>query len=170
MPFSLFVAQPMRYKQVMKVALATSHGRMAPCFAGVELRIVAEHTALQSRDGGKTGGQADLVDADVLSTHGWHPLAWGRELMRRDVGLLLCAGIDQGTWAAIQGHGIQVIPNAIGDTQAAFGAWHSGRLSLPRVWPSYPAGLAGFGAGGFDRLAAGGFGPGRRRRFRGGRG
>ncbi len=126
---------------------------MAPCFAGVELRVLNE--------------EMNLDAAEVVSTCGWHPLAWGNELMRLDVALLLCAGIDHGTWAAIQGHGIQVIPNAIGEPDTAFATWHSGQLSPPQVWPSYPA---GFGAGGFDRLTAGRFGSGQRRRFRGGRG
>jgi len=80
--------------------------------------------------------------------------------MRRDVTLLLCAGVDQATWAALQGHGIQVIPNAIGDPGAVFSTWRNGRLNPPPVWPDDPVGLG----------AARGFGTGRRRRFRGGRG
>ena len=132
----------------MKVALATSQGRMAPCFAGVELRIVKEN--------------ADVNKAEVLSTHGWHPLAWGLELMRHDIGLLLCAGINQGTWSAMQGHGIQVIPNAMGSPATVLAGWRSGQLTLPRLWPAYPVG--------FDVFTAGGFGGGRRKkRFRGGR-
>ncbi len=96
----------------------------------------------------------DLAAATVISTRGWHPLVWGRELMRRDVGVLLCAGIDQGTWGAIQGHGIQVVPGAMGDPGAVWEAWTGGSLRPPRVWPAYP----------------GRFGGGRRRRrFRGGR-
>ena len=140
------LAQPMQCLKLMKVALATSHGRMAPCFGGVELRVVENN--------------ADLQDARVLSTHGWHPLAWGRELMRRDVALLMCAGIDQATWSAVQGHGIQVIPNAIGDPEPVFAAWRNGRLSPPQLWPAYPVGFGG----------RRGFGASRRRRFRGGRG
>jgi hypothetical protein len=142
-PFSL--ARAMRNINAMKAALATSHARMAPCFAGVELRILDENT--------------DLRAAEAVSTHGWHPLAWGRELMRHDVAVLLCAGIDHATWSAIQGHGIQVIPNAIGDPETVLEGWRSGRLSPPAVWPNYPV---GFGAGGLR--------AGRRRRFRGGRG
>jgi hypothetical protein len=124
----------------MKVALATSHGRMAPCFAGVELRIVQ--------------ADAGLGAAGMVSTRGWHPLTWGRELMRRDVGLLLCAGIDQGTWGAIQGHGIQVVPGAMGDPDAVWEAWRNGVLRPPPVWPAYP--------NAFGRRRG-------RRRFRGGR-
>jgi len=131
----------------MKVGLATSQGRMAPCFAGVALRILEE--------------DADLGDATVDSTQGWHPLLWGRELMRRDVGLLLCAGLDQGTWAAVQGHGIQVIPNAMGQADQVWAAWRSGALSVPPMWPAYPPAFGGPGAG---RR-----GGGRRRRFHGGR-
>lgn len=130
----------MRLHGTMNVALAISHGRMAPCFAGVELRIV--------------DGNGDLNAAGLVSTRGWHPLGWGRELMRRDVGLLLCTGIDQGTWGSIRGHGIQVIPNAMGDPGATLAAWRSGRLRPPPIWPAYPAGSGG------GR---------RRKRFRGGR-
>ena len=136
----------MRYPFLMKLALATSHGRMASCFGGVELRIVDD--------------DVDLREARVLSTHGWHPLAWGRELMRRDVALLMCAGIDQATWAAVQGHGIQVIPNAIGEPATVFVAWRKGQLNPPQVWPAYPVRFGG----------SRGSGGGRRRRFHGGRG
>lgn len=139
------LAQPMRSIKLMKVAFATSHGRMAPCFGGVELRIV--------------NSNADLQDARVLSTHGWHPLAWGRELMRLDVTLLMCASVDQTTWAALRGHGIQVIPNSVGDPAAVFATWRNGRLSLPQLWPVYPVGFNGHR----------GFGAGRKRRLRGGR-
>jgi len=118
---------------------------MAPCFGGVELQIVE--------------GDEDLRDGHIVSTHGWHPLAWGRELMRRDVALLLCAGIDQATWAALRGHGIQVIPNAIGDPATVFATWRNGSLIPPGLWPAYPVGFGG------SRM----FGAGRRRRFRGGR-
>lgn len=141
----------------MKVALSISHGRMAPCFAGVELWLIQANAIT------KTGEPADLTDAEILSTHGWHPLVWGRELMRHDVGLLLCAGMAAGTWAAIQGHGIEVIPNAMGDVGTVLAAWRDGHLSPSRSWPAYP--------GGFDDLVFRGCGGGRRRRrFQGGKG
>jgi len=140
------MARQMRHGWAVKVALATSHDRMAPCFAGIELRVIDE------------GGGPD--NWKVVATHGWHPLAWGRELMQRDVGLLLCAGIDQATWAAVQGHGIQVIPIAMGDPRAAFAAWSSGRLAPPALWPAY--------GGGFDGRCRGrGRGRHRRGRFHG---
>ena len=129
----------------MNTALTISHGRMAPCFAGVEIWIVSnnipEHAA----------GHAILDGAKIILTYGWHPLGWGRELMRCDVGLLLCSGIDQSTWSSVQGHGIQVIPNAIGDALSVLNAWRSGRLSPPRLWPAYPDGYAGFPTGGCGR-------------------
>ena len=134
----------------MKVGLATSHERMAPCFAGVDLRIVKENATLQA---GQASGQAELDVAQVVSTHGWHPLGWGRELMRRDIGLLLGAGIDQGTWAAIQGHGIAVIPNAIGDAGTVLIEWRSGDLTPPQLWPAYPG---DFGRGSAASSARGG--------------
>jgi hypothetical protein len=141
-------------KLLMNAALAISHGRMVPCFAGVELRIVKGNAQTNADE------QADLDRAKVLSTHGWHPLGWGRELMRHDVGLLLCAGIDQSTWASVKGHGIEVIPNSIGEAATVLDAWRRGLLTPPRFWPAYPVGFGG------QRD----FGAGRRRRFHGGRG
>jgi len=138
----------MQMKTAMKLALATTHDRMAPCFAGVDLKIM---------------DQAGTVEEAVtVSTHGWHPLSWGRELMRRDVSLVLCAGIDQGTWASIQGHGIEVVPGAMGDPDAALTAWRAGQLGPPALWPAYAGGMNGL-----SRRS--GCGAGRRRRCRRGR-
>ena len=129
----------------MNVALTTSHGRIAPCFSGVELRVVE--------------AQSDLETAKVVVTRGWHPLAWGQELMRHDVNVLLCAGIDQVLWAGIRGYGIHVIPNAMGDPGEVLSQWSVGRLVAPQTWPMLP-GMPGPGRGS---------GGGQRRRFRGGR-
>jgi hypothetical protein len=150
----------------MKAALAISHGRMAPCFAGVDLRIIKDSAPTKAGEqaapqASQAGGQVDLDGAEVLSTQGWHPLGWGRELMQRDVGLLLCAGIDQGTWASVKGHGIEVIPNAMGEAATILDAWRRGLLAPPRLWPAYPSGFNPFAERGF----AGGH---RRRRFHGG--
>ena len=127
------------------MALTVSDGRMAPCFSGVELRVV--------------GSQENSEAAKVVETRGWHPLVWGRELMRRDVSTLLCTGIDQVVWGGIRGHGIQVIPNAIGDAESVLAQWVAGGLVVPRTWPILPD-MPGSGRG---------RGGGRGRRFRGGR-
>ncbi|AKJ63408.1 hypothetical protein [Kiritimatiella glycovorans] len=117
---------------------------MAPCFAGTRLLVV------------DTGASPD-AGAEV-STRGWHPLAWGRELMRRDVGTLLCAGIDPATWSAIRGHGIDVVPHAAGTPEGVLEAWRTGALHPAEPWPEPVfGGRRGRGRGG-----------GRRRRFRGG--
>ena len=129
----------------MNVALTTSHGRMAPCFSGVDLRVI--------------GAQSDLEAGEVVATRAWHPLVWGRELMRRDVNTLLCAGIDQVVWAGIRGYGIQVIPNAMGDPGQAWNQWLTGHLAVPQPRFVFP-GMRGPGRG---------RGGGRGRRFRGGR-
>lgn len=129
---------------VMNIALTTSHDRMAPCFAGVELRILS--------------ADAEIGNAGLVSTRGWHPLAWGHELMHRDVGVLICASLNLQTWAGIRGHGIQVIPEAIGDPDTVLKAWQCHQLTPPRVWPMYGSSLGGTG-----------YGAGRRHRFRGGR-
>ncbi len=135
--------------------MVISHGRMAPCFAGVEVWIVGSNAPLQG------AGQVDHHDDfEVISTFGWHPLGWGRELTRHDVGFLLCSGIDPSTWASVQGHGIQVIPSAMGDAASVVEAWRNGRLSPPRLWPAYPDGYADFPTGGCGRGRG-------RRRFRG---
>lgn len=128
----------------MNVGLTTSHNRMAPCFPGAELWIL--------------GPDQQIGQHQVVPTVGWHPLAWGQELMRWDVSMLLCAGIDQFLWGALQGYGIQVIPNAMGDPNEVFSQWRAGRLAVPPMWPMYP-GMYGRGRG-----------RGRGRRFRGGRG
>ena len=130
----------------MNVALTTSHGRMAPCFPGVELRVV--------------GPQSTPEEAEVTVTRAWHPLVWGRELMRRDVNTLLCAGIDQVVWAGIRGYGIQVIPNAMGDPGHVLKQWLTGHLAVPQPGSAFPE-MRGPG-----RRRGGGCG----RRFRGGRG
>lgn len=113
----------------MIVAMVTSRGRMAPCFAGAELWIVPDNV--------------DLSRAQFVSTRGWHPLAWGRELMQRDVAVLLCAGIDQATWAGVRGHGIDAVPTAIGNLETVLSAWRDGNLQPPHMWPAFPVGTGG---------------------------
>ena len=129
----------------MNVALTISHGRMAPCFSGVELRVIES--------------QGDPEQAEDIVTQAWHPLVWGRELMRRDVNTLLCAGIEQGVWAGIRGYGIEVIPNAMGNPGEVLNQWLNGRLVVPQTCTmasNVPDSSCGRGAG-------------RGRRFRGGR-
>ncbi len=113
----------------MVIALATSHGRMAPCFAGTDLRIV-------SADG-------EASTATVLGTEDWHPLAWGTELAMRGVDLLICAGIDLATWSAVQGHDIAVIPDAMGEAETVWKAWLAGDLAPPASWPPSAATCCG---------------------------
>lgn len=127
----------------MNTAMTTSRGRMAPCFPGVELLILGPRRAV---------GQHLKV-----STTGWQPLAWGQELMCLDVSVLLCAGIHRFLWGVLQGYGIQVIPNVLGDPRDILARWRSGSLPLPRNWPFYPDPFPGGGRRG-------------RRRFRGGKG
>jgi len=137
------LARTMQYEQTMNVALTTSHGRMAPCFSGVELRVV--------------GPGSDPQAAEIVATRVWHPLVWGRELMCRDVNTLLCAGIDQVVWAGIRGYGIEVIPNVMGDMQQVLRQWLNSRSVTPQKRP-IPPHTRGFGLG---------QGDGGNRRFRG---
>ncbi len=139
----------------MKTALTISQGRMAPCFAGVELRIV--EASLSATD----DSALVLETAQVFSTQGWHPLGWGRELVRHNVEVLLCAGIDQSTWASILGHGIRVVPTTLGAADEVLSAWRDGSLTVPRIWPPIPKACKRLG---MERLCTGCG----RRRFRGG--
>lgn len=110
---------------MVNVGLTISRGRMSPCFPGTDLLVV-------SADGGAAKGK-------TVATMGWHPLAWGQELMRRNVGTLLCAGMDQFLWGALRGHGIQVVPEVVGDPSRALERWRSGELKAPEQWPPCPA-------------------------------
>ena len=122
--------------------MTTTRERMAPCLPGAELWILDENDEVRVHK--------------TVTTAGWHALAWGGELMRRDVGILLCSGIDQFLWGALQGYGIQVIPNAMGMPNKALEQWRSGELTALQMWPPYPP-LYGRGR------------CGKGRRFRGGR-
>jgi len=139
------LARPMLKQNTMNVALTTSHGRMAPCFSGVELRMI--------------GPQSDLKAAEIVVTRAWHPLVWGRELMRRDVDTLLCGGIDQVVCSGIRGYGIEVISDAMGDPEQVLNQWLTGRLAVPQPCSVFPE-MPGLGSG---RCRGQG------RRFRGGR-
>ena len=127
----------------MNVALTTSHGRLAPCFPGAALHVVAPNR--------------EWSDSSVVSTDGWDPLVWGRELLRRDVSVLLCSGMFPFLWGVLQGYGIRVVPNASGSAADVLQAWRSGDLTVPEAWPCEPG----------VRCCRGRWG---RRRFRGGRG
>jgi predicted Fe-Mo cluster-binding NifX family protein len=140
--------------KTMKAALTISRDRlMAPVFAGVDLWIPAV-------------GDEDGEESQLISTRGWHPLAWGSELKRRGVDVLICGGIDLATYSALEGHGIRVIPEAAGSAPDVFDAWRRGRLSAPEEWPPNPAGYAEFVGGrsrGCGRVGRDGFGRGRGR-------
>ena len=128
----------------MVIALTISHGRIAPCFAGVEIWILSED---------------EILDNGVrISTHGWHPLAWGYELRRKHVTLILCSGIDLSTWSGLRGHGIRVIPNITGNPDKVLDQWRQGALQQPESWPQYSP----------DHRAAPPNKGGKRRRYRGG--
>lgn len=107
----------------MNIGLTVSKRRISPCLSGVSLWIV--------------GDDGDMDDRLEIDTLGWEALAWGRELMRRDVGLLFCAGLDQFLWGALQGNGIDVVPDAIGDPSDVVGQWRRGELKLSSEWPRH---------------------------------
>ncbi len=105
----------------MNIGLTVSHGRISPCFPGVDLWIL---------EAGK-----DIEQKQVIDTQNWHVLAWGQELMRRNVNVLLCSGVNRFLWGSLQGYGIEVIPNAVGLTNEVIKQWHNGTLTVPKIWP-----------------------------------
>jgi len=97
---------------------------MAPCFSGVELRV------LESDQG--------LNQGETVETIGWTPYVWAEQLAGRHVGVLVCSGVDAVLWGELQKHGIQVVPNAVGDPEAVLRDWRGGQLPVPDRWPCYP--------------------------------
>ncbi|MCK5849330.1 MAG: hypothetical protein KAH23_00340 [Kiritimatiellae bacterium] len=106
---------------MMNTGLTVSNGRMGPCFSGVCLWIVEPDAAPSKRQ--------------IFETTSWQALDWGQELMRHNVRTLLCAGIDQFLWGALQGHGIKVVPDTIGTPEKIIEQWRKRELSIPQMWP-----------------------------------
>ena len=104
---------------------------MSPCFPGVNLWIL--------------GVEIQMEQKQVADTENWHALAWGQELMRRNVNVLLCAGMDRFLWGSLQGHGIEVVPDAIGLPVEVVEQWRSGKLTVPQMWPRQIHGGCGRG-------------------------
>lgn len=110
----------------MNIGLTVSRRRMSPCLPGVDLWILS--------------GTAEVKEKQVVETEKWHSLAWGRELMQRNVNVLLCAGISRFLWGALRGDGIQVVPDAMGVPDEVAEQWQSGGLTVPRMWPPHVQG------------------------------
>jgi predicted Fe-Mo cluster-binding NifX family protein len=107
----------------MNIGLTVVSGRVSPCFRGVNLWILGDHAGLERKC--------------VAETQDWGDLAWGQELMKRDVSVLICAGLNQFLWGALKGHGIDVVPNAVGEPDEVLGQWQRGALPSPSVWPPH---------------------------------
>ena len=104
---------------------------MSPCFAGVSLWILEQ--------------SAEMEQKQVFDTADWNDLALGRELMHRNVNVLLCAGINRFLWGSLQGYGIEVVPDAIGAPEQVLELWRSGKLIVPDTWPHHTQGGSGKG-------------------------
>lgn len=111
----------------MNIGLTVSHGRVAPCFPGVELWIVS------SGD--------DIEKKQVADTRNWPAMAWGSELMRHNVSVLLCAGVDHFLFGALQGYGIEVIPDAEGSPAKVIEHWQKGALKVSNIWRPHRQGV-----------------------------
>jgi predicted Fe-Mo cluster-binding NifX family protein len=102
----------------MKIGLTVLNGMMAPCFSGVDI-WVATHEIRE--------------DISVIKTNNWPLYSWTHELSKRDVNILLCSGIDQFLWGALNGYGIRVIANIAGNPEIVTEKWRSGTLQLPNA-------------------------------------
>jgi hypothetical protein len=109
----------------VKTALTTNGGRMASCFAGTQLWLVSP--------------SQPTTDHQTIDTTRWEALAWGRELMRHDVSVLLCTGIDRFVAGSLQGHGIRVIAGVTGNAQSVLTDWRAGKLAMPEASPTWTA-------------------------------
>jgi predicted Fe-Mo cluster-binding NifX family protein len=92
------------------------HGRMSPCFSGATLWIVGS---------GYDIGQKPEAEIDTTN---WPDLAWGQELMRRNVNVLLCAGVEHFLHGVLQGYGVDVVPDAFGLPSEVMKQWRKDKL------------------------------------------
>lgn len=84
----------------MIVAFATSRERVSSCFSGAELRIVNTEKGL---------GKAFTINTDDLCSNVWGPV-----LLRYDVEVFVCSGIDRFAEGALLGNGIRIISDVYG--------------------------------------------------------
>ena len=99
----------------MKTALVVNNNRVASCFAGNELWIY---------DNLSVSDKYEIID-----TAGWEMRDWVTELYRRDIERLLCAGIDRFLYGSLQGNGIIVIQDMIGEIDEIKDKWRRGLIS-----------------------------------------
>ena len=105
----------------MNVGMTTDGERMCPCFSGACLWILDQ--------------DEDIDRHWSVATGSWQSLGWSRQLMRLDVGVVLCVGVDQFLWGALKGYGIEVVPNAVGRPSEVLKQWRRGELVPPDMWP-----------------------------------
>ncbi len=110
----------MRIEIQMNIGLTISRGRVSPCFSGVSLFVLGPELGMQRQED---------------DTGDWHALDWACELAHRNVRVLLCAGIDRFLWGALQGNGIEVVPDATGPMDEVVAQWREGKLVVPQMWP-----------------------------------
>ncbi len=103
----------------IKLAFSTNQGRMAPLFPGVKLQLIKSNNVFSCWQ--------------EISTYGWEPFLWGKQLMYYDVDALLCAGIEQFELGIINGYGIRVVPNILGVADEVFEKWRSGKIRIPEL-------------------------------------
>ena len=107
----------------MKIAITVNRGRVAPVFPGVPLQLLDE-------------ADTSFSAVKIVDTTAWPQLAWASELMQHDVGYLFCAAIDSFTQGALQGYGIEVIPNVTGSLDEVIAQWRNGTLRIPEILSS----------------------------------
>lgn len=105
----------------MRLALVTDEGRITPVFEGSQIMLVDVSKG--------------VFECQVINTDSWKSLSWGKHLMQYDVETLLCSGIEQFEFGMIKGHGIAIIPDAMGNVLEVLEYWRRGILKKPHLWP-----------------------------------
>lgn len=105
----------------MNLVIALNGNRIAPILEGSALQLVAFE-------------QNTFTMGQQLITDEWSPSMWGRELLRYEVNILICGGIDRFFQGALQGNGIQIVSNITGTLDDVLRLWKSGQLKTGCIW------------------------------------
>ncbi len=98
----------------MKVGFIVSRNRVASCFAGNELLVYSN--------------LLELDEHEVVSTSDWQLRDWVTELMKRDVGQLVCSGIDRFLNGTLRGNGVTVSCGIVGSIDVVIDRWRQGLI------------------------------------------
>ena len=123
------------------VALTIEKGHVVHCFAGVEIWIVKPDQSVEERE--------------TVQTDPHQPLSCARELVRHDIGVLLCTRVDVFACGFLRGNGVHIVQGCSGSAKEVLAAWRQGKMTTLSATP-------------FESKWHGAGTPRRHRRFHGG--